>query len=414
MSVPTLSPDILLLIVQEFIALNTPPPRFAPRVPDRTQLTNFAPRFYLLPLLLVSQQWCNLISQDLFSAIGSGTPAPFTFQILHRETVAMYMVRHEGARKQKRLRTAYAVLLDIEKKLIERPMKAQWVRTLRLGTEDSSKDFPSAVHLSIIKLCPNLQHVEIRGIYKKYRAEILTVLRARELYTLSVSTTPLQSLEEHPIRTEMPSVFAALRDWPKLRSLTVSRLFSLTIPETFVPTQSCPNLHEIDLHGPLLSADGIRALRTMCSPRVTKLGLTVELPVKTGTRKADAEHCTEVTSELSECLRAWSSTLVSFRLSAGFSLPSFFATMNDDLSSLTHLVDLSTNIKLNFMSISQLPFLKTLDMTFEYSGPEILAFEGLLDEYFPSLKELSFRPSKTHTYSLILNGSCKLKNITIF
>lgn len=409
----SLANEILHLIVQEFIALNAPSPPYVQRLPDPSQIRDFAPRSYLLPLLRVSRQWYKQIVPDLYRAIGSGTPPPYNFKTGPTDTAQSYMERHAKQNRNRGLRSNYQVLLAIHDMLVKDPVKAAWVRTLRLGTEDSTNEDATRLHVAIIHVCPSLRHVEIRGCHKKFRVALLNILRRKSLFTFSVSHSPLQSLAEPIIRSEMPSIFSTLGDWPELRTISNGRFLQVTIPPAFEPTRCCPHLHDIDLHNFPLTAEGVRFLRLMCSEQVTGLGLTAQRAPENDTRAAQNIECPDLAAAISECLHAWSSTLVSFRFHASFSLGGFFQSLNDDFPSLTHLVHLTANIKLKFQLISQLRFLTSLHIPYDYDNREIVEFETLLRDYFPSLKELTVLPSKKRSFSVLLREACDIKKVTI-
>lgn len=304
----------------------------------------FTPRWYLLPLLRVSKRWHAITVKYLYQTIAVGSHAPFQHPPRAEESVKYSLA--SGSQSQNWIRNGtslfkrrkgHEIADDLYKTLSQNSSLAALITKLQLGIEgikvrrlhhvwgslahvsyrrlqsNAPQGEPSWTQnhtLSILKLCPNVEQVNIRGFNPRKLGALIDVLGKKSLVYFSISSRNLSSgnCNEGKRVGLFSHILILMQKWPKLRGIRAEDFLDASESEKPVTldasqvSECCPDLREIIITGAVLRPDMYRALRVMCSSGITKLAVSLHSHIsgRIGDAAADA---------LCECLRLWSPTL---------------------------------------------------------------------------------------------------------
>lgn len=174
-------------------------------------------------------------------------------------------------------RNGYKIAEDLLATLAMNSRLASLVKTLRLGLEaiddrwwsepDLARIHRKWTHtnISIIRLCPNVKQVEIRGFAVGEGVSLLSVLKEKSLASFFISPRNLSGGSHSRLYSK--HLFDLMQKWPNLRSITahyVDQEPRPTINASQVVSR-CPELREIIFKGFSLCHDELKVLCTMCS-----------------------------------------------------------------------------------------------------------------------------------------------------
>lgn len=278
------------------------------------------------------------------------------------------------------------------------PFKPEWTET----------------HIRILQLCPNVEHVDIRGFEQSNLDALVGVLKEKSLVSLSLTTLDLHCTSQRQgDGGSFSQILDMMRKWPKLQSIRADKLLTkgtgLGIalwrkiqsqqmgikkdaeqeddPKALDMSKSrasccCPDLREIVITGVVLRASELRLIREMCNGTITKLSLSIY-----GHRLSTEDV---VADALCECLQSWSSTLEYLKIDAGYRDP--YPPLDEAISTLQQLRELQLgSMKVDFGSINSLPLLERFACFAPHSNEEVHLLASHLEdlESFPSLKRLA-------------------------
>lgn len=327
----------------------------------------FLPRWYLVPLLRVCKLWHAVAERFLYRSISVGSRFP-------------------GARA----RQAYKIPRRLVTTLAANSRLAALVEELRLGIENvtdrKSLDWTRR-NIRILRICPNVKHVEIRGFNGFLQDALTDVLKEKSLTSFRITTQFLsggQSYDVHSLK-----IFELMRRWPNLQSIIIHGLKCITLLDDLDGVKTpdlpfrCPDLRNIVTTGGLDCGkiDFLRYLRGITSS-IKSLDC---IHIKSGTEL----------QTLCECLRSWSSTLEYLCLSMESEDISYLPLWEalSRLRSLRELRIYGYVSDFNFGSIASLPQLERLYSSYLASQERILILTRYLEdkEKFPALKYLGTR-----------------------
>lgn len=369
----------------------------------------FTPRWYLLPLLRVSKRWHAITVKYLYQTIAVGSHAPFQHPPRAEESVKYSLA--SGSQSQNWIRNGtslfkrrkgHEIADDLYKTLSQNSSLAALITKLQLGIEgikvrrlhhgwgslahvsyrrlhwqsNAPQGEPSWTQnhtLSILKLCPNVEQVNIRGFNPRKLGALIDVLGKKSLVYFSISSRNLSSgnCNEGKRVGLFSHILILMQKWPKLRGIRAEDFLDASESEKPVTldasqvSECCPDLREIIITGAVLRPDMYRALRVMCSSGITKLAVSLHSHIsgRIGDAAADA---------LCECLRLWSPTLEYLKvdivdntthvfwdpLSAD---DRYYQPLNEAMRTLEELRELRFDkMKLDLGVISRLPRLERL------------------------------------------------------
>lgn len=373
--------DILESIVEEIISEHT-------KAQLKTQYSvSYFPRCYLVPLLRVSKQWHAASVKHLYQSIAAGSNG----RTREGQKVAEELCRTLSKNSQlaalvKKLQLGVG-RIDGENlnglhwpRKPERPKRRTPKSSPRLKIPESW----TQTNIRILQLCPNVEHLEIRGFEHSELDALVDVLKEKSLVSFSITTHCL--LDSVPRNgAHFSQIVDMMRKWPKLRSFRAEDFLDRMAQDdhlTFDAAQvsdCCPDLREIIITGAALRSRELKIIRAMCSSGVSLLS------VRLYTLYA-GRHDDEAADALSDCLRAWSPTLRQINVEGylGSSLP-----LNEAITTLKELRELRFyRMKLDFGTVSKLPRLERMDYVSLERVEELQSLHGYLEdlENFPSLK----------------------------
>lgn len=213
----------------------------------RSDSITFLPRWYLTPLLRVCKLWYAVAEEFLFRSISTGSRFPD---------------RNEG-------RIGQMIAIDLLTTLRAESRLAKLVKELRLGTEGNNSNELAKwmrTNIRILRLCPSLEHVEIRGFRSHKLNFLIDALKEKSLISFCINPRNL-SLYGVP-GGNSAQVFDMMRAWPKLRTFHAKHFLG-KVKEGKVRAfdqvrKYCPELQEIVFTGAILYNEDFRALRAMC------------------------------------------------------------------------------------------------------------------------------------------------------
>lgn len=365
----------------------------------KTKYQRFVPRWYLTPLLRVCKLWYSICAKYLYESIAVGSDAPFDFPVEGENRYA-WLERRRARISQatQRFRKGHEVAEDLYRTLATNSGLTASIRKLQLGTEivcDSPK-YPGCLpptipkpkwtqtNICILRLCPNVEHVEICGFDNSELDGLVDVLKEKSLISFSISTRYL-SVARWEEGGSFRRILDMMQKWPRLRSIRVDTFRkgdSAEVLDTSHISGCCPDLREIVITRSVLHASDFTALRAMCSGGVAKLTL-----MAFGPRGGDGDAAVDA---LSECLRAWSPTLEYFKLDV-LDHGVLVKPLDEALSTLGELRELQMHMKkLEYMSISKLPRLERLACRSFHSEEELNTLSSDLEDMrrFPSINHI--------------------------
>lgn len=163
----------------------------------------FLPKSFLLPLLHVCKAWHPLAEHHLYQSISIGNAFRIeVFQPIPGDTLEERRADHrkffENSPKK---RHGYEVAEDLRGTLQENTRLASEVRTLRIGIEYSFDELEKAegtqTNIDIIRLCPNVEHIEIRGYWVDKLEALFDALGEKSLVTFFINAVSLSSYGGH-------------------------------------------------------------------------------------------------------------------------------------------------------------------------------------------------------------------------
>lgn len=330
--------------------------------PKDPKYIRFILQWYLTPLLRVSKQWYAGCVRYLYHSVAIGSHAPFQFRASEGETVVQTRRRLHIANEE--ARKGDEIAKDLCRTLTTCPRLAALVEKLQLGVEllyNYNALEWTQTNTRILQLCPNVEHVEIRGFEFSKLHPLVNVLKEKSLVSLSMSTRRLSDSQRRRGGT-FSQTLEMIQKWPKLRSIKAEDFLNDEVVNnpTWLDTlqassRCCPYLTEIIFSGAALHARELECVRAMCSRDVEKLHVSMYGNRVSGPGNGDAAAVA-----LCECLRAWSSTLQCLKISIrGDHDP--YPLMSEAIASLYELRELQLNwTKLDFGLVSNLPRLERL------------------------------------------------------
>lgn len=331
--------------------------------PKDPKYIRFIPQWYLTPLLRVSKQWYAGCVRYLYRSVAIGSHAPFQFRAREGETDVQTRRRLHIANEE--ARKGDEIAKDLCRTLTTCPRLAALVEKLQLGVEllyNYNALEWTQTNTRILQLCPNVEHVEIRGFEFSKLHPLVNVLKEKSLVSLSINTRRLSDSQRRRGGT-FSQTLEMIQKWPKLRSIEAEDFLNDEVVNnpTWLDTiqassRCCPYLTEIIFSGAALHARELECVRAMCSRDVEKLHVSMY-----GNRVSGNGDAAAVA--LCECLRAWSSTLQCLKISIrGNHDP--YPLMSEAIASLYELRELQLNwTKLDFGFVSNLPRLVRLRVT---------------------------------------------------
>lgn len=352
-------------------------------IPEGLSEAKYVPRWYLTPILRVSKRWYEISVKYLYQSVGSDS---------------------QGAAEA------------LYRRLEANPQAAALVERLHLGNECNrqSYDQQNRTNINILKLCPNVKHVEICGYEgwddSKLNA-LVDVLKTKSLVSFCISQRDLPgSSPSDGIR--FSQLRAMMQRWPKLRSIQVERVSRYAEPAVDPRpfTGCCPDLREIVIYRAHLQASEYASLRAMCNGGVTKFAVSL-LDLNTGNLhegKVDA---------LCETLRAWSPTLEHLKIDAYVSdYVDSYRPLDEAIATLGELRQLQIGrLKLDLGSISNLPRLERLACFSRLTEEEIQPLSTSLEDLgkLPSLSHIVLGLPRGAQLGERLQDVCRRRNIQL-
>lgn len=304
-------------------------------------------QWVLAPLLHVSKLWHGVAERHMYKCISVGRPFSRATQ---REGLELGPER-EG--------------FEVAKKLLEtlttNPRLAAFVEELQLAIKDvdDAKALEWArTNVGILRVCTNVQHVEMRGfVSEEFELGTLAdVLKEKSLVSFRINQHGL-------VRRTAPfctfNLFGVLQKWPRLRSINI---------EGFAFFRGCNEIGGVDFSG-----------ATYCLPElrevvITRLDTGALLVIEFNTLRVMCGSVTNLSisgwideesirKALCECLRAWSPTLDCVSLQIFTNQP-MYRSLFETLFSLTGLRELQIyaprlySMTLDFSRIADLPRLE--------------------------------------------------------
>lgn len=359
----------------------------------RSDSTEFLPRSYLTSLLRVCKLWYAVAEEYLYRSVSIGSKHP---------------LRSEG-------RSGHTIAIDLLTTLEAEPRLAKLIKELWLGTDgDNTNELAQwlQTNIRILRLCPNVEHVEIRGFRSHRRSLLIDALKENSLISFSIDSRNL-SMYGVPWGKSV-QVFDVMRTWPKLRTFHAKHYLGNVEEEkvlAFDPSQAskyCPELQEIVFTGSILYNEDFRVLRAMCGG-VMKLNVPLNGSPSESRRTALDGLC--------ECLHAWSATLEYVKLHIqGYR--SLYQPLSEALSMLQGLRELQlVCTTLDLGSIATLPLLERLLCDSPSNPQQLNSIAEYLEtaEKFPSLRLLVYvRPGSLNTvFSQRLENICQVRRIKL-
>lgn len=233
--------------------------------------------------------------------------------------------------------------------------------------------YGTRTHIQILQLCPNVEHVDIRGFNSLELGALVDELGKKSLLYFSISALKLSSAEwrgrNKKSEGRVSHILGLMRKWPKLRSIQADGFLDAEMTEAPVALDEsevsgcCTDLREIIITCAALHPDMYRALRIMCSGGITKLSVSLSgrSSGSSGNAAADA---------LCRCLRVWSPTLAYLKIDiVGNDDRDSYHPLIKAISTLGELRGLQFDrMKLEFGAISKLPRLERLAYLPHYSS----------------------------------------------
>lgn len=347
----------------------------------------------------------------MYRAVAVGSHAPFDFPARDGEapyaTDYRYHLQASNTSMWKRSpRQGHRVAEDLRRTLSKNARLAGLITKLQLGInpvfrpDDGSPYVPERdpyfehepewmeTNVRILQLCPNVEHVEIRGFEASELDALVNVLKKKSLISFQISSQTLCGNFVEGAQS-YSHIFDMMESWPKLRSIKVLSFMSydaldlITFESSGTVSPRCPDLREIEITGAMLRVREVARMRAMCFGGVTRLSVSyLDVYVYPGAIVA-----------LCDCLRAWSSTLEYFAIHFRCERPSSYWPLYEAFDSLMELreLKLGTNLRrmgMGFGSISTLPRLERLH--YVSRGEELQTLSRQLEDLkkFPSLNRI--------------------------
>lgn len=315
MSDSSLPVETLEVIIEDFISEYTRGTEF-----------KFLPRWYLVPLLRVCKLWRMVSEKYLYRSISIG------------RRFAHDKVRIRRASEGRGYEIGYRLM----ETLSANSRLAAMVEEFGLISEGPQVYWSRRAAL-LFDICPNLQHVELRGLSAYHLGEIIKSLKEKSLVSFRISLKKCSGFDLVPI-------FELMQRWPRLQMIRVKGVRNMMSGGSADSLASggarncCAELREINFTHGYLGRHGLRCLRYMCNG-VTRLGISVLMLDDTA---------------LVGCLQAWSPTLQCVRLHIRHP-DSPYPRLSEALSALRGLEELQIiEWEVDFGAISDLPQLKRL------------------------------------------------------
>lgn len=377
----------------------------------------------------------------MYRAVAVGSHAPFDFPARDGEapyaTDYRYHLQASNTSMWKRSpRQGHRVAEDLRRTLSKNARLAGLITKLQLGInpvfrpDDGSPYVPERdpyfehepewmeTNVRILQLCPNVEHVEIRGFEASELDALVNVLKKKSLISFQISSQTLCGNFVEGAQS-YSHIFDMMESWPKLRSIKVLSFMSYDAPDLITLESSgtpqvsprCPDLRDIEISGAMLRVCEVARMRAMCCGGVTRLSVSyLDIYVHPGAIFA-----------LCDCLRAWSSTLEYFEIRAHCESPSSYWPLYEVMNSLTKLRELKLGFKLGRMemdaagSIARLPRLERLHCALRGEGLQTLSRQLEDLKTFPSLNcILLFLEPESETEVLYeLQTICGKRNIQL-
>ncbi len=153
----------------------------------------FSPNSRLHPLLLVCKEWYPIAERRLYSSVSLGDEEEF-----------------DGV-------SGWACSTKLEARILG---LASLVRELRLGTGDHART-DTKQHAALIKICKNVQHIQISGYNGYVLDELKAALATTDLVSLSVSHYGLRDWEGDSICCHA-ELLNFMLNWPRLKKIEMA------------------------------------------------------------------------------------------------------------------------------------------------------------------------------------------------
>lgn len=371
MNSPPLPIEVVELIIEDFIS------EHARKIPTLWPPI-FLPQWYLTPLLRVCRSWHAVSEKYLYQTVAVGNHFHNLTPVIKGESFYARRTRLRNLQMTQPRRNGYKIAEDLLATLAMNSRLASLVKTLWLGLEavdDPGQSEPALdriyrkwtqTNISIIRLCPNVNEVEIRGFATGKRVSLLSVLKEKSLASFFISPRNLSGGSHSRLYSK--HLFDLMQKWPNLRSITahyVDQEPRPTINASQVVSR-CPELREVIFKGFVLCHDELKVLCTMCSG-VTRFEISA------------CGHDYKSLDALCDCLRAWSSTLEYFSLCMEPRNQPSYQPLCQALSSLNGLRELVLlNMRLDMDALSELPRLEHIRSNRDVNDADLMRLSRCL------------------------------------
>lgn len=270
----------------------------------------FLPKLRLYPLLFVCKEWHAVAERRLYASVSLGSPKT----VLDEDEDEIEIEGEE--------------ICDVFYETVsENPRLASLVRELRLGTKNHTRE-ETEQHIELIKLCENVDRVEISGYNGYLLDELKEVLAKKEsLVSLSVSRYGLRDQEGDWFCTRSGLIKYMLK-WPRLEKIYMENktLASYdeedeTLQEPPTVAGRCPALKEFTVRENRLESVHLNILAKM-APAMHHLEINVN---------------SESAEALTLCIRTWAHTLRYLHLSVYGKKTCSLASVSSGLTELRYL-----------------------------------------------------------------------------
>lgn len=407
MNCSSLPTEILADIIEEFVT----------KCVDSSQI-RFTPRWYLLPLLQVSKQWNALCTKHMYQSVEIGNAAPFVFPAREDESCLQTEDRRLDHILHQRTREGEEVAKEFYETLSSNSWLAGLVERLQFGMDlnrYSAKSNWTVKMIDILKVCPNVRHVEVFGFEDADLDALVNVLKEKSLVSFYI--TPLRIADvcwKSTGRGEGGNsfqIFDMMRSWPSLQSAHFDKFLTkpwMENPLTLDISNAsgrCPNVHEIVITKTALKASELTLLRTMCTGGLTTLSLATYF------NKGFMD-------ELVKCFRTWSSTLRYLKIHNRDLGSISSQTIEQAICTLTELRELQVQSSRVIISgmISSLPWLERYACISLFDFREVTqSFLSHLEcsESFPSLNHIVVHKNVFEQHQAKLRNTCSRRNIAL-
>ena len=355
--------------------------------PDVHSFIKFLPHSDFLPLLRVCKSWYPIAERHLYTSIAAGSRFQPHLPMVEGETLQERRNRIRMILSTQPKRLGWQIVDELFAVLKGNQRLAGIVKELRLGV--MSIDFKSdpewtEKNMQVLRLCPNVEQVEIRGIHVSKFDVVFNALKEKSLVTLTIN--PNNLTHDGGGGGTARQLLDAMQAWPRLKSLKALAMLGVREVTTSTTIANyCPDLRTFIFDGDDLQENEIRLLGIIC-PNISRLRVPIRGMAFPAFQQVDKSLDT-----LCECLHAWSPTLECFRLNVRYFVP-VHAPFTKALSRLSALRELHVErMAVDLACLSALSNLERLYLCLS-SGEEIQLAEMLEDATkFPALKSLSIR-----------------------